>query len=188
MNFIKNKKGFTLVELLVVISIIGFLASSAMYSLNSARVGARDVQRKTDFATLAKALELYYDDYGHYPVSNCWGCEGVCPTNRDILYPESELKGANAYSSGHSSNKIIATLKNRGYISSYISDPLDPEFEHGNKYYYYTDEEGQHFALMVNLEKPTADDWATVNLSPPAQPPLECGATPNKGRNYRVTR
>ena len=55
-------RGFTLVELLIVISIIGILSSLAIVSLNSARVKARDAQRGADFKQLYTALSLYYDN------------------------------------------------------------------------------------------------------------------------------
>lgn len=65
---LKAKKGFTLVELLVVIAIIGFIASVAMYALNSARMESRDAQRLAGMETIKKALDLYYDDNKRYPV------------------------------------------------------------------------------------------------------------------------
>ena len=67
-----NNYGFTLVELLVVISIIGILSSFAMVSLNTARMKARDALRKGDMAQLRTALNLYYDDYEGYPACGTW--------------------------------------------------------------------------------------------------------------------
>lgn len=67
-KFGKNEKGFTLIELLVVIAIIGLLASIVLVSLNSARQKARDSRRISDLRQISSALELYYDDYGYYPM------------------------------------------------------------------------------------------------------------------------
>ena len=67
-----NNSGFTLVELLVVISIIGILSSFAIVSLNSARMKARDALRKGDMAQLRTALSLYFDDNLRYPVCGVW--------------------------------------------------------------------------------------------------------------------
>lgn len=61
--------GFTLIELLVVISIISLLSSVVLASLNSARSKAQDARRKSDIVQIQRALELYYDQNGQYPIS-----------------------------------------------------------------------------------------------------------------------
>lgn len=74
---IKMKKGFTLVELLVVMSIIGVLAAVGLGSFTSAQTRGRDAERKSDLKQVSHALELYYADYGKYPDegSLVWGAE-----------------------------------------------------------------------------------------------------------------
>jgi len=61
------KKGFTAVELLVVIAVIAVLAALAMFSLTRAQRSARDTQVFQDMKTLQTALEFYYTENGHYP-------------------------------------------------------------------------------------------------------------------------
>jgi prepilin-type N-terminal cleavage/methylation domain-containing protein len=63
MNIRKNK-GFTLVELLVVISIIGVLATLVLLQLGTARARARDTKRITDVNQIRTAVEQYFEDNG----------------------------------------------------------------------------------------------------------------------------
>lgn len=68
----KHQKGFSLIELLVVISIIGLLASIVMTSLNSTRVKARDTKRLASIRQIQTALEMYYNTNGTYPMMGAW--------------------------------------------------------------------------------------------------------------------
>lgn len=70
------KKGFTLIELLVVISIIAFLLSAGTVVLVNMRAKSRDAQRYSDLSEIKKALDMYYQENGSYPVSSGW--QSVC--------------------------------------------------------------------------------------------------------------
>ena len=72
----KAEEGFTLVELLVVITIIGILASIALVSLNSARAKARDARRLADVRQIALALEFCYDGVGKYISASAFPAAG----------------------------------------------------------------------------------------------------------------
>jgi prepilin-type N-terminal cleavage/methylation domain-containing protein len=63
----KDNHGFTLVELLVVISIIAVIIGVTMSNLRGARGRARDAKRKSDLSEMKNALRLYYNDYQSYP-------------------------------------------------------------------------------------------------------------------------
>lgn len=67
MNKKKNNKGFTLMELLVVISIMGVLTIISFSSFKNAQIKARDSQRKSDLNNISKALMMYYSDKGIFP-------------------------------------------------------------------------------------------------------------------------
>lgn len=55
-------KGFTLIEILVVIAIIGTLSALLLPNFMDARARARDAQRKSDLNQIQKALEMYKND------------------------------------------------------------------------------------------------------------------------------
>lgn len=60
-------KGFTLVELLVVITLVTLLSAAVYASYTRALTMGRDGRRRVDLASLRDALELYYFDYKSYP-------------------------------------------------------------------------------------------------------------------------
>jgi type II secretion system protein G len=62
--------GFTMIELLVTISIIGILVAISIVGLQGARESARDTRRKSDLEEIRSALELYKADCGHYPTDS----------------------------------------------------------------------------------------------------------------------
>lgn len=63
----RSKKGFTLIEILIVVAIIGILASIALVGLGGTRVKARDAKRIAEVRQIQSALELYFNRCGWYP-------------------------------------------------------------------------------------------------------------------------
>lgn len=81
--------GFTLVELLIVLSIISLLSSVVLASLSTARRSARDAQRITELREMQTALELYsIDNNGRYPDGDGAGAGGWdTPGNGTFISP-----------------------------------------------------------------------------------------------------
>lgn len=69
----KQSSGFTIVELLIVIVVIGILAAITIVAYNGIQQRARDTQRKSDLSQITKALQLYKIDNASYP-STASGC------------------------------------------------------------------------------------------------------------------
>jgi len=72
----KNKKfGFTLVEMLVVISIIAVLTSVLAGGYVNSQKNSRDSARKMQLKSISDALNSFYADNGRYPMST--GTTGI---------------------------------------------------------------------------------------------------------------
>lgn len=97
---IKKVSGFTLVELLVVIGIIGILMGVSLFGLQGAREASRDARRKSDLELIRGGLEIYKSDCDHYPSSLSTSLVGGPPP--------------------------VSCSASNTYISSVPKDPLDP--------------------------------------------------------------
>jgi general secretion pathway protein G len=68
-NRLTATEGFTLIELMIVITIIGILLSVAAPSYRSATVSANEAVLKKDLFTMRDVIDQYYGDHGKYPSS-----------------------------------------------------------------------------------------------------------------------
>jgi prepilin-type N-terminal cleavage/methylation domain-containing protein len=62
-----RSSGFTIVELLIVIVVIGILAALVIVTYNGIQQKARDTERKTDIKALQGHMEAYWADQAKYP-------------------------------------------------------------------------------------------------------------------------
>jgi type II secretion system protein G len=85
----KQSKGFTIVELLIVIVVIGILAGLVITTYNGIQQKARNTERTTDLKTFQSQLEAYYATNGYYPTTGNLGATSA--TN--VTWAAANLKG-----------------------------------------------------------------------------------------------
>jgi prepilin-type N-terminal cleavage/methylation domain-containing protein len=88
MTSLKNNKGFTIIELLIVIIIIGILALIGVVAYGNVQESARNSKRQSDISSLHTAIEAYFvQNNNQYPTST--------EINDDAAggFRETELKG-----------------------------------------------------------------------------------------------
>jgi len=136
------KKAFTLVELLVAMSILAILSTVGLASFRSSQLKSRDAQRKSDLKQIANALEIFNNDYGRYPSSDngkikaCSYPSGVC------TWGESEMSD-------------VKTI----YLRKVPADPS------GYNYYYRTRENNKAFQIYAYLENTQDKNLITLPIT-----------------------
>lgn len=138
-NLSKKYSGFTLVELLVAMSIIGILSAIVFVNFSGVSGVGRDAQRQSDLRTLQTAVEQYKNKYGRYPAQGCGG-SGQWATSQNLDSTPITFTGNYA-----TCNNYIADI-----VPEFISRlPQDPRSGSGLGYAYLTNTNGTVYKIMV---------------------------------------
>ncbi len=79
------KKGFTIVELLTVMTVIALLIGLLVPSLDQVRRIAKDTKQKAQFHSINVAMDMFKGDWDEYPDSDCIDDEGYLYVGAQIL-------------------------------------------------------------------------------------------------------
>jgi prepilin-type N-terminal cleavage/methylation domain-containing protein len=99
-NFKSKSKAFTLIEMLIVITIIALLAGLILRGLGGALPKTRDSKRIGDLKNVQGSLELYYANKSSYPNVSTWsGLETELKTvlGQNVKLPQDPSGGTNTY-------------------------------------------------------------------------------------------
>jgi general secretion pathway protein G len=97
-----NQDGFTLIEIMVVILILGLLATIVVQSLRGAADKAKRTKAMADVSEFKTALDRFYLDNGYYPTTD---------------------QGLGALVSPPTSGRVPANYESGGYIERVPADP-----------------------------------------------------------------
>lgn len=116
-----NQKGFTIIELLVVIVIIGILVALALPQLFAAQARGRDTDRKNDLKNVQQKLETYFNDNDAYPAAlPSEGADGADISADDMKGPR------------NTTYTYTATDGNQSYtLSTELENDKDPALVNG---------------------------------------------------------
>ena len=107
-----KQDGFTLIEIMVVILILGLLATIVVQSLRGAADKAKRTKAQADLAEIKTALDRYYLDNGYYPSTD---------------------QGLGALVSAPTNGRVPGNYESGGYIERLPQDPW------GTAYFYQSD-------------------------------------------------
>jgi len=177
-----NQQGFTIVELLVVVAIIGIISTLSMISFGKAREKTRDTRRKSDLVQIANAIRLYADNHeGVFPET------GFGLSNNGDGFLNNRNSGSSCYPGGDLEDFLDGTDPDiPSPVKNYLKIPSDPKcggctgcnIATFGGYMYRSGSKPDCKVLNAHLENPSQEDLDSCNNN--------CGKgySPSYGMNY----
>lgn len=162
-----TKKGFSLVEILVVIAVIGLLTSIIFFSIQKVRAVARDNQRIANLEQMKLALRLYKDKYGRYP-NTCADSKWNGPGPGTATWYEQ--------------CSIYAINLAPNFIPTLPQDPIS-ENDPDNGFLYTVNTAGSEYKLLVHA---TVETNIVYKGEPYARCPASCSESHCSQNTYAI--
>ena len=175
----ENTKGFSLIELLIVIAIISIITAIVVPNLMSANIRAKVSGVKADMGSIAIALEDYKVDYGEYPRDSRF--------SRSSSYASDIIAEANQAFDGKSGSDDDNDAIGLGYLvypkasfePTYLKriagDPFNDSGKedwngtsgaHNNHYSYYSGKWSANGPVDCEIRADSPQYWALVSYGP----------------------
>jgi prepilin-type N-terminal cleavage/methylation domain-containing protein len=171
MKKLTSSKAFTLIEILLVSSIISLLSTVVVNESKTSRLKADDAHMKTETQQLANAVNLYKNDNnGKVPVGDTQKSAGY-----PIVYENNTNGTAAAY------EESMQILVDEGYLPEIPTSPT------GESYSYYVSEDGESamFSAKLNFETSSSGSNSCEFVQVSSYDPQECfAATPGVFEAY----
>ena len=139
-------RGFTLIELVVVISILAILSGVLVPRVTNHLKAARDARRLADIKAVHAAIEQYHMDKGSYPTANANSSYGGWDVSND--------------------GDFIRVLRDQGYLDEDAVDPINDATFH-YRYYVYAKSSygcvGNQDFYVLGIRNFESDDFAAKN-------------------------
>lgn len=177
-----QKRGFTLLETLIIITIIGILVAIGLTSYTNIQARARDTKRKNDLDSLQEAVELYHLDYDTYPASALidWGgsfTDGSTVYMAEVPQDPSGNTYVYEYLEVEDGYRLYSTLENvndEDFSGWYYSDDIDCEADNACNYVITS----TNVPDPISQVEPDVDPTATPTTVPPTTTPVPPTSTP----------
>ncbi|MCB9802602.1 type II secretion system protein [Candidatus Nomurabacteria bacterium] len=179
-NIDKDKLGFTLVEILIVVAVVGILSVISYVGVSDIRKSIRDNRRRADLQTLARALEAFKSDYGQYLPQNFYStsnyntADGWSAEADETMMPILKEGGdITVVYQGEGEPVVRNKTIEGGYLAEYIKDPINDTSDWDDSYaYIYW---GAAFAQTFDLNSFLWDPFINFPMACPEPSVDTCG-------------
>ena len=142
-----KQAGFTLIELVVVVSILSILAGAITPMMQKQLLKARDARRITDIQAVCEAIDNYYADTGTWPAANANPSFGGWDVSHD--------------------GNFIGELRAEGYLLEDVRDPTNDATFH-YRYYVYNQGsfncQGETSFYVIGIRNFETEDYENKNV------------------------